>query len=402
MDDSEQFNVWNQFYIEKALPFRIRSNSTGHGKKQLKKKNYLERRHSIECFEEEFLSRKLLNEKLKFNLSKDTEKNYDKNSVKSLLTEHDFEKFNENKMEIKPPEIYALGSFQLMKMKNSNFKNECLSHLIEYREPFKRKYLQVESKLEKYISKNRQKNCGDSFANTSRSKSAIHHHYISTNKLNPYKKPKSAHLRLSKHLETKIREDIHRNKGPIYYGELRKENLHLHNTKNTIQLRDKFLYIFEWLEKMKDNECEHFFKSPFKTSISVNTDCELRTKISSGDNNFESILWDKKKKIDPFDNPKYHTVRERLPTRLNSALVLNGFYETMDKQTLANKKNYLNCIQLNKGIHFNKISDSKIQSSLNSEEEFMKKRSYVKQKLFQEKKLNDVLLTRMKLDLFIL
>lgn len=366
------------------------------------KKNILfDRCHSIECFKEEYLAGKLLKNKI-FDISKDKEKNYDKNSMKSLLTEQDIDKCNGSKMEIRPPEIYTLGSFHLSKKKKSNLKNQSLSHLIVYQEPIKKKYMHVESKLEKYISENRQKKSSYSFTSTSRSKSAIQHHYISTNKLNTYKKPKSAHLILSKQLETKIKEDIIRNKGPIYYGELRRENLQIHNSITKIQLKDKFLYVFEWLEKMKDSECEHFFKNPFKTSVSVNTDHELRAKTSSDYNSLQSILWDKRQKIDPFDNPKYHTVRERIPTRLNSALVQNGFYETMDKQTLANKKNYRESIQLNKRIHLNKIVSLTTQNYLNTEEDILKKRSYVKKKLAQEKNLNDVLLTRMKLDLFIL
>ncbi|RNA32918.1 hypothetical protein BpHYR1_030542, partial [Brachionus plicatilis] len=401
LDDSEQFEVWNQFYVEEALPFRIRSNSTGHDRKLVRSEIGLKRRHSIECFKEKYISRKLII--AKDSSFKDKQKNSDLNSMKSLLTEHDYDKFNHGTMEIKSPEIYSLGSVQLKKKSlKFNLQNASLSHMIENQEPIKKKYLHVESKLAKYLSQNRERHPNNSFTNTSRSKSAIQHHYISTNEMDSYKKPKSAHLRLSKHLEAKIREDLHRNRGPIYYGELRKENLNMHNSRTKLEQKDKFLYIFEWLGKMKDGECGHFFKNPFKSNVRVNTDNELRNKDRSDECKVESIFWDKKRKIDPFDNPKNHSVRERLPKRLNSAFVLNGFYETMEKQTLASKKNYLNCIQLNKKILLNKMSDSTTEGYSNTEEEVLKKQSHVKQKLAREKKMNDVLLTRMKLDLFIL
>lgn len=323
--------------------------------------------------------------------------------MKSLLTEHDYDKLNNGTMDIKPPEIYSLGSVQLKKQSTKfNLQNQSLVHMIESQEPSKKKYLHIESKIGKYLSENRQRSSSNSHLNTSRSKSAIQHHYISTNKFDLYKKPKSAYLKLSKPLEAKIRDDVHRNNGPVYYGELRKENLDTHNNMNKLELKDKFLYIFEWLEKMKDIECGHFFMNPFKSNVSVNTDHGVGNKNYADDYQMKSIFWDKKRKIDPFDNPKNHSVRERLPKRLNSAFDLNGFYETTDKQTMASKKNYLNCIKLNKRILFKNISDSQPQNYMNTEEDFLKKQSHVKQKLAQQKKLNDVLLTRMKLDLFIL
>ncbi|CAF0887739.1 unnamed protein product [Brachionus calyciflorus] len=409
LEEFELIEIYNLVDIRVARPFRLRSNSTGSNRKSrsmLTLSGKQKRRHSLECFLNRYLTHKLVLKSLESDFM-NKKKESEKNSFKSFLIKEDSDLTNNNEMDIKPPEIYALGSMKLKnreeKLKNQN-KN--LSLLIDQKieDPLKKKYSHIESKYSKYLSENSKRRGSNSHGNIIRSKSAIQQHYSSANKFILYKKPKSAYLKLSNQLDSKIREDIHRNKGPIYFGELKQDNLDIHNEyKTKLELKDKNLFIYEWLQKIDTGECKHFYRNPFKESVSINTETEIENQAETigFQNKNQPIFLDKKRKIDPFENPKNQITKDRLPNRLNSAFVLNSYYETMDKQTLASKSDYLNSIKFNKQIMLR--TDSNINSVKNIEQLTSQENyCFIRERLAKEKRLNDILLTRMKLDLFVL
>lgn len=417
LDDFELSRIFHMFDVEEARPFRIRSYSVCNQNSSTKQNFYpnktkkRKRRHSVECLDEEYLTQKYLNSQSDKYSDKNTKSNF------SFFTQEDEEAPAFLARDIKPPKIYVLGSSRhkiVSKAAGVNRRYRLLQEN-DSNEHQKKPYSHVDSKLGPYLLQNRQKKANNSYTNTSWSKSAIKHHYMSSNPLTVYKKHKnsSAYLKFSKSLDSRIREDIQINRGPIYFAELNEDNLEAHNKyRKDLDRKDKYLSVYEWLNNMKEKECSHFFTNPFKVSKQVNTDDKLEADDTSEIAELESItsisvLADKKFKIDPFENAKNQLGKEKLPKRLNSCLHPSGFVETNEKQTLAFKKEYKNYLHINKKFTFH----NRLPESVQFGKPLIKQEHYItnplnfasiKEKLKKQRLLNDTILTRMQLDLFIL
>lgn len=417
--------------VYEAMPFRLRSNSiAAQNPTKTREKNpnnlrlRVKRRRykSLECLylEENHSSRRSTK-------SNCIEKKFVKNTKSKfsvLLSDDENEISSQNfcSRDIQAPKIYVMGT--------SNHKISSKSTLLNKRfrfeeeekyEGFKKPYARIESKLAPYLLSNRERVQTYSYSNTGRSQTAIQHHSLSSNPFVIYKNQaneRSSYLKLSKSLDSRIREDLHINRGPIYFAELNKDNLEAHNKyKSGLELKDKFMTVFEWLGGINENECFHFYSNPFKSNKQVNTDDVSKidsTKVTSENFINEKVasigfLANKKLRIDPFDNPKNEMIIDKLPTKRNSGLRFNSYFETNEKQTLAANQDYTKYLHLDKkftihGIekHVDLINKTLVESKEKTDTLNSQNYSTVKDRLRKQKSLNDVLLTRMQLDLFVL
>ena len=433
------------FDIYESVPFRIRSKSIGSERPRKRiVETKVTRASSIECFSLEFLEKKLSPN----NNSALSEINYysvndNDRQWKMRLRIHEDNRLSPefHARDIKCPKIYQIDDLikkHIDKKMNQQanklgIKNYDVDKELSNMDHLKKPYYYVESKLAPYLELNRKPVINTSYTNTTRSKTAINSHYITATPY-VYYKPKIEHetvneekkrrqasfLKFSKSLDTKIREDLRINRGPIYFAQLNQENLDTFNDGKSVRLFDKFLYLYEWLEKIDVNECKHFYQNPFKMDKTSNTDKTvnyenfLNEPKGKENEKKETFLQGQRAKIDPFNNPKADTINNKFPVRHNIDLTgKTRYYETVEKQTLAITNDYKSFLHLDnhdinnvnklKPINTsfsnltNKSGKSTIPTTANND-----KFSLTKEKLKRQKTLNDITLTRVELDLFIL
>lgn len=193
-------------------------------------------------------------------------------------------------------------------------------------------------------------------------------------------------------------------KGPIYFGQFTSENIeNFHGTKK-LNLQDKYYYIYEWLDNIKTDECQHFLENPFQSSKSINTDVVFTDKtidtvdfkrLKINKNNFQTN--NKLIKIDAFENPKYSANK---PSNQNKDIILKTIKNKIceDKQTLACKREFKKYLHLGRDREY-------LMGSINSvknQDEISIRRSEVRDKLLRYRSSNDVLLKSMQLDIYVL
>ena len=204
-------------------------------------------------------------------------------------------------------------------------------------------------------------------------------------------------LQLTDDLYHTISENLRLRKGPVYFAPLTELNVATwlaktnttttdnNNTNNNnkattttsksrVHLTEKFLRIYEWLRTFDtaDFDASHMFANPFHVDqfTVTNTRSIDHTEWSDDlvpaaanaasaaavDDNDEHKSHtatamlnnkNKKKKIDPFDNPK-NVVDRPMKAQLNERLVNghNVLYETVDKHTYESKRNYTSYLHL--------------------------------------------------------
>ena len=167
-----------------------------------------------------------------------------------------------------------------------------------------------------------------------------------------------------------------------------------------MQLKDKFLLVFDWLQGIKSEECSHFYSNPFFSNTENNTDftnfdtepLNLLKSISKTENKDQI----KVQKIDPFENPKIeHDTNNRLPKRRHRSSK-DAFFEYKDKRTLAISKDFTTYLHLkNNEEHDLNARHLQLQyaSEINKD---------MKETLRKNILLNDAIFTRMNLDLYVL
>lgn len=185
--------------------------------------------------------------------------------------------------------------------------------------------------------------------------------------------------------------------------------------------------MYEWLEKLDEKECSHFYTNPFKAEHSVNTEPEpistttnitnlrqnsknlnetsLSSPISSSVKESVNPLFNRKFKIDPFHNPKMQQTNGRLVRNLNANVFSQTKYiETIDKQALAVIKDYKSYLHLNNNfLSINNLNTPRqsVTTKPIELEDVLFKRQIIKDKLKKTISTNEMTLARMKLDLFL-
>ena len=180
------------------------------------------------------------------------------------------------------------------------------------------------------------------------------------------------------------------------------------------------MFLFEWLEKLDEKECAHFFNNPFKSDQIMNTDSEPVTHSKSLNNNSQNLnatstisnkekksanpLLSRKLKIDPFANPKMQPTNTRPIRNLNGNLYSNEkYYETDDKQALAVIKDYKSYLHL-KNNFLNSTNLYAPKFNMNKPidlEDVLFNKEISKEKLKKQIAINELTLARMKLDLYL-
>lgn len=150
----------------------------------------------------------------------------------------------------------------------------------------------------------------------------------------------------------------------------------------------------EWLSQIKVEECDHFLNNPFTSDNGTNTEISNYNPEPSynwfkNEKSKMDILNTKKFTIDPLQNIKNNNMnKNQLPNKkLRSNMGNESIVETHDKQVLAVSKDYEKNFNLKLTNDCNKNKDRYITS---------------RERLKKQLALNDVLMTRMTLDLFIL
>jgi hypothetical protein len=264
----------------------------------------------------------------------------------------------------------------------------------------------------------------------------------SPNSLNTRKSRKeqtatNSYLKMSKMLDGRIRDDLKMNKGPIYFAQLTEENLQQFNENKQLKLSDRYEFIFEWLERMDINEClPHFFSNPFKLDQETQANIEVETetsnqkeesiheieksrinheyqnaKISKSNVPTTDISYPSIKRsrivIDPFENPKHQKQERKFPKFfLKNSIGKDFRYETYEKHMLAAKPDNTALEYLLRNQNLNKKQTDLVrlsnQSLLSSKNYEHKSCLNIRETLKKQLVLNDFLLTRMQLDLFII
>jgi len=185
--------------------------------------------------------------------------------------------------------------------------------------------------------------------------------------------------------------------------------------------------LYEWLEKLDEKECSHFYANPFKTDQNLNTEQEpisstSNTNLTQVSQNFndassstlsvvkakESMnpLFNRKFKIDPFHNPKMEQTNNRLVRNLNANVFSKEKYkETIERSTLAVIKDYKSYLHLNKSLLNTNNTLNSPRFNVNSKpielEDVLFNRQISKENLKKTIAKNEMTLARMKLDLFL-
>jgi hypothetical protein len=255
-------------------------------------------------------------------------------------------------------------------------------------------------------------------------------------------------------------------------------------------LYEKFYNISEWLKTIDQKECKHFYDNPFRLekgtfvepsfiekSSELLADSSLHVSQVSEKKVDEAFLQrsspskfithgppverqhqqqqrsvpigvfaEKKFQIDPFENRKNALLKYRMPKRSEPRVVGQNFYETVDKQTFIDKKEYTQLLSVEKRFNLGGVGCSTMSylpsrdkvnlatsSSTNNFTKLAKidnnygtsnqdsrggnrKRlplqgstelkhneslAILKQNVRKQKSLNDLILSRMELDMFI-
>jgi hypothetical protein len=442
LDMDELNNLYDLFDVNEAIPFRLRSNSISKFGQRIRKnsKEIFTRSQSLQSLannqyaeldniSENFSQRE--REETGWKQRKADIFNEEKNS--SLVLDH------VNARNLKCPKIYVLGSHDI-KIRNSSFRSEQNKSYFNRNEILKKSYSHIESTIPAYIKQNRNKRLTESYTYVQRSQVAIQTHQIllnnSPNSLNTTTDKKgqqakaNSYLKMSKMLDGQIRDDLKMNKGPIYFAQLTEENLEQYDDHKQLTLSDKFEFIFEWLEGMEVEECKpYFFASPFKLDQEAQTNVEnitnnqdeesaneseiFRTKqhdiktskfsISTPDLTYPSIKRSRTM-IDPFENPKHQKQERTFPKLfLKNSNGKDFQFSTYEKHMLAAKSDQTAIDYLLKNQDINKKQAS-LMKRCNESNLFgnQKSCSSIHENLKKQIVRNDILLTRMQLDLFII
>ncbi len=342
--------------------------------------------------------------------------------------------------------------FSQINRKGFNFSDKKESPILNHDKHFSDDFAKVESKLKDYLTFNRKKKRSSQKVKSVKcAKTAIETHryasspFIQYSSSNTNRLDLNNYLKFSQQLEHRIKEDLRKNKGPIYYAELRQENISIHIQNKKFGLYDKFYNVYEWLKTLDRRECAHFYQNPFQQDKSTIFDAEnsnpdlfnepsivnssdslvsasqyKATEFSRGVKASEPLcvrnFATKKHQIDPFENPKNERVssnlillRNRLPQkRLSAVRSYNSQYETIEKKTLVAKKDLAKLLNIEKKFLLNEKS---AQNRLKDEFVAQTKMTNGKylpvimrqktERLNREKSKNDLILSRLELDLFI-
>ena len=421
LEEFEIKNLLDLYNVAIAKPLRIRSKSICYS--NLKQPNELKPFHkksiSIERFDDVNCS---------YKQSKITANNTVLDSIerKKLLSDENTDSIypSFNSRDLQQPSFFSIGSSQLKKSVNKTDSNDILK--INANKLAINSYSHIESKLASYLTSSKEKPTN---VNRKRAKTAIGLFKESSIEFDYYErnpKPRQANnsrLKLSSPLNKTMREDIRQNRGPIYFGELNEENLNTLNTNgylrnNQTTLSDKFLIIFEWMIGMEEKECEHFFSNPFIKEDFTNTLISNHNPETDRVNRFisESVVYDDcnhvaynlltsmKHKIDPFINPRYENSSEiKLPKyKLISSMGKESFIQIDDKKVLSVKKDFKTLLNLNK--NYSKESNQTPSIKKDIYGNHLKQADFLpsREKLRKKVSNNDLLKTRMRLDLFLL
>ncbi len=183
-------------------------------------------------------------------------------------------------------------------------------------------------------------------------------------------------------------------------------------------MKEKYLSLFEWLVNVKEEECQHFFDNPFVTENSTNTKISNENPESNKlQNPYENpvlseeindwkmnVLESSKYKIDPFINPKYdRRIRTELPKRILTSI--DGKDELIDienKRILTVTKDFTTMLNLKekhlKNSENYQATKKDIYGRYLTKNDFLTSREKLKKKIG----MNDLIKTRMTLDLFVL
>jgi hypothetical protein len=226
-------------------------------------------------------------------------------------------------------------------------------------------------------------------------------------------------------------------------------------------LYEKFYNISEWLKTIDSKECQHFYENPFRLEKQTLTDHSMnqnllsasKTSLIESSLNFSQLQASmpdvqpviikreeqtpssipirafsaKKFQIDPFENRKNALLKNRISRKSDSRSYVD--HEMTEKQTLVDRKDYSQLLHVDKTFNLGKLSKeiSPAESNDSAAKPQTKlakldtKKSYacvntqtkklqleskstlsvVGQNLRKQKSMNDLLLTRMELDLFI-
>lgn len=194
------------------------------------------------------------------------------------------------------------------------------------------------------------------------------------------------------------------------------ENLKASHGK--VPLKEKYLTLFEWLLGVKEEECRHFFHNPFVNETSTNTEITNEnpesTKLANPSedvllaetiNDWKmNVLKSSKYKVDPFVNPKFDLrVRTELPKRvLTNAGGHDKLIDIKNRRILSVTKDFTTMLNLKekhlKGSENYQSTKKDIYGRYLTTNDFLSSRDKLKKKIA----MNDLIKTRMTLDLFAL
>ena len=305
-------------------------------------------------------------------------------------------------------------------------------------------YGHVESKLAPYLCKNRtRKPMKLKLINMRRAKSAIDDHRYTARSYLYYagtdQKSRldfNSHLKLSRQLEARMREE----RDPTFYGELTTENIGVHTGGNPkLGLYHKFYNVNEWMKRLNRDECMHFYANPFLLDKNTFTQKDERKEvdheneevlslIEAGENKklqqqqpFPIRIFSTKKfQIDPFENRKHCPIKARLFSSRSGAA-----FERTEKQTFVARKDYSQMLSVGKSfiMYDGGLMTAATSTTASGGKEVKKSvftdkeafaaaaaaaqrtsREYkgMSENLRKQRSINDLTLTRMELDYFIL
>jgi hypothetical protein len=350
--------LFNLYYVEKAKPIKKKSTSI--------------------CF-----MQNIKRDDLKKNPSQILKDNFECYDARNII----------------PPKIYELGS-NIKKQKKQNDKR--LNNNTQSKQ-LSTKYSNAKSKLEKYITENRIKVKRNSIVYRERSQTAIHS-YNSIEKENFLsKKWKKSNLPLT--MDDTLKISIKNSRGPVYFAQFTTNNLQTFaGNEKKVNLTKKFYYIYEWLNGINENECQHFFDNPFVKNQETNINETLLN------NNYLSIINSKA------DEPIYVLNNDSKSDNQSKKQLSMTHKQTEDSmpqmrqydingrnktcQTY-NKTNMITTKKFENNFNLKTLNENKLAFQNRIVLKKFKDLTTTADKLKYQKNRNDLLLSRMSLDLYI-
>ncbi len=435
LENFETRKLLDLYNIYEVKPVKRRSKSIArfHPKgydEVLKLRQECQKATSVECLDRSYLDKKFkVTERLKKRSRVEEQNEMTIAERRRFLTDEYTDSLYPAFLarDLKQPSLFDFGSRQLKKFnqQNENFYAKKNQVVAEKTKP----YEHIDSKLRSYLRRMASEcsvNSQVDATNKRRAKTAIGLFKGATvSKLATYKesgeKEKErwrdvAPLRLSHSLNKMIREDLRQNKGPVYFVELTEENMRVLSGK--VPLTEKYLTLYEWLLSIKVEECGHFMENPFTNNNSTNTDVsnvnpesikltnpvvDLVKPLVDFDPKI-NVLESTKYKVDPFVNPKVEKDSGvRLPqSKLVSVSAGESKVWVENRQILAVNKDYRTMLNLKErnlkpGENYQPARRDIFGKNLTTSD-FLTSRERLKKRIIS----NDVLKTRMTLDLFLL